>query len=248
MTAAALLRACPQRNGCPLVSPRDLRRLDLAPRLKNLVVAAGASVLLHLGAMAALAPRETALIAGGGEDAPAALGTSFADFAEGVLAPSEAEPVEPETTEAVPAAPPSTSTGTACTTAAGYTPLCPADAATDRTSAATRDGRTGFAHGTRSQCHPAARDPRIPRGQHAARTAARFVAPCAECYAARRSDPTARSSHHTPARDAHGIAPRNSKCGDSAFRTERRAAGSGPAPTTGKGCDPSCRDGGSGAA
>ncbi|WP_084657387.1 energy transducer TonB [Natronohydrobacter thiooxidans] len=96
MTATALLRACPQRNGCPLVSPRDLRRLDLAPRVKTLALAAGASVLLHLGAMAALAPREMALIAGGGEAAPAALGTSFADFAEGVLSPSEAEPLEVE--------------------------------------------------------------------------------------------------------------------------------------------------------
>ena len=107
MTAAALLRACPQRNGCPLVSPRDLRRLDLAPRVKTLALAAGASMLLHLGAMAALAPREAALIAGGGEDAPAALGTSFADFAEGVLSPSKAEPLDMEqaaTTSPVPPA------------------------------------------------------------------------------------------------------------------------------------------------
>ncbi len=101
MTAIALLRACPQRNGCPLVSPRDLRRLDLAPRVKTLVLAAGASVLLHLGAMAALAPRETALITGGGEDAPAALGTSFADFAEGVVSPSEAEPLEVERADSI---------------------------------------------------------------------------------------------------------------------------------------------------
>ena len=99
MTAAALLRACPQRNGCPLVSPRDLRRLDIAPRLKTLALAAGASLMLHLGAMAALAPRETALIAGGGENAPAAIGTSFADFAEGVLSPSEAEPLDVEDAE-----------------------------------------------------------------------------------------------------------------------------------------------------
>lgn len=106
MTATALLRACPQRNGCPLVSPRDLRRLDLAPRVKTLVLAAGASVLLHLGAMAALAPREMALMAGGGEDAPAALGTSFADFAEGVLSPSEAEPIEVEHADTFHPAPP----------------------------------------------------------------------------------------------------------------------------------------------
>ncbi|ATX65615.1 TonB family protein [Roseinatronobacter bogoriensis] len=106
MTATALLRACPQRNGCPLVSPRDLRRLDLAPRVKTLALAAGASVLLHLGAMAALAPREAALIAGGGEDAPAALGTSFADFAEGVLSPSEAEPLDMEQAATTPPVPP----------------------------------------------------------------------------------------------------------------------------------------------
>lgn len=101
MTAAHLLRACPQRDGCPLVSPRDLRRLDIAPRLKTLALAAGVSVLVHLGAMAALAPRETALIAGGGEDAPAALGTSFADFAEGVLTPSVSETVDPEAADAL---------------------------------------------------------------------------------------------------------------------------------------------------
>lgn len=106
MTATALLRACPQRNGCPLVSPRDLRRLDLAPRVKTLALAAGASVLLHLGAMAALAPREMALIAGGGEDAPAALGTSFADFAEGMLSPSEAEPIEADPADTLQPAPP----------------------------------------------------------------------------------------------------------------------------------------------
>jgi protein TonB len=94
MTAMALLRACPQRNGCPLVSPPDLRRLDFAPRLKTVALAATASVLLHLGAMAALSPREMALIAGGGETAPAALGTSFADFTEGALSPSEAEPLQ----------------------------------------------------------------------------------------------------------------------------------------------------------
>lgn len=106
MTATALLRACPQRNGCPLVSPRDLRRLDLAPRVRTLVLAAGASMLLHLGAMAALAPREMALIAGGGEDAPAALGTSFADFAEGVLSPSEADLLEVEHADTLLPAPP----------------------------------------------------------------------------------------------------------------------------------------------
>ncbi|MGY6706204.1 TonB family protein [Roseinatronobacter sp.] len=94
MTATALLRACPQRNGCPLVRPHDLRRMDLAPRLKTVLLAAGASVILHLGAMAALSPRDAALIAGGGEDAPAALGTSFADFTEGVASPSQAEPLE----------------------------------------------------------------------------------------------------------------------------------------------------------
>lgn len=102
MTATALLRACPQRNGCPLVSPHDLRRLDLAPRVKTLVLATCASVLLHLGAMAALAPREMALIAGGGEHAPAALGTSFADFAEGTLSPTEAEPLEVEHADTIP--------------------------------------------------------------------------------------------------------------------------------------------------
>lgn len=106
MTATALMRACPQRNGCPLVSPRDLRRLDLAPRVRTLVLAAGASILLHLGAMAALAPREMALIAGGGEDAPTALGTSFADFAEGVLSPSEAEPIEVDPADTLHSAPP----------------------------------------------------------------------------------------------------------------------------------------------
>ena len=106
MTATALLRACPQRNGCPLVSPHDLRRLDLAPRLRTLVLAAGASVLLHLGAMAALAPREMALIAGGGEDAPAALGTTFADFTEGMLSPSEAEPIEADPADTLHPAPP----------------------------------------------------------------------------------------------------------------------------------------------
>lgn len=97
MTATALLRACPQRNGCPLVRPHDLRRLDLGPRLKTVILAAGASVVLHLGAMAALSPRDVALIAGGGEDAPAALGTSFADFAEGVASPSAAAQLEAET-------------------------------------------------------------------------------------------------------------------------------------------------------
>lgn len=102
MTAAALLRACPQRNGCPLVRPHDLRRLDIAPRLKTIALAAAASVLLHLGAMAALTPREMALIAGGGEDAPAALGTSFADFAEGIMTPSEMDPISPDPTESVP--------------------------------------------------------------------------------------------------------------------------------------------------
>ena len=96
MNATSLLRACPQRDGCPLVRPRDLRRLHIAPRLKTVAFAAGVSVLVHLGAMAALAPRETTLIAGGGKDAPAALGTSFADLAEGVLTPSEAELVDPD--------------------------------------------------------------------------------------------------------------------------------------------------------
>ncbi|TQM94404.1 energy transducer TonB [Roseinatronobacter monicus] len=99
MNATSLLRACPQRDGCPLVRPRDLRRLNITPRLKTVAFAAGVSVLVHLGAMAALAPRETALIAGGGEDAPAALGTSFADFAEGLLTPSDSELVDPDTAE-----------------------------------------------------------------------------------------------------------------------------------------------------
>ncbi len=94
MTARAGLQIIPQRAGETLVSPRDLRQLDLAPRLKLIALAAVASVILHLGAMAALAPRERVLIAGGGTDAPAALGTSFADFAKGVLSPSRAMPLD----------------------------------------------------------------------------------------------------------------------------------------------------------
>jgi periplasmic protein TonB len=101
MTALALLRACPQRDGCPLVSPRDLRRLDLAPRWRLVALAASVSLLAHMGAMAAFAPRDSALIAGGGEDAPAALGTSFADFAQGVITPSESELETPEQAEPI---------------------------------------------------------------------------------------------------------------------------------------------------
>jgi periplasmic protein TonB len=101
MTAHALLRACPQRDGCPLVSPRDLRRLDIAPRWRLVALAASVSLLAHMGAMAAFAPRDSALIAGGGEDAPAALGTAFADFAQGIITPSATEALPPERTEPI---------------------------------------------------------------------------------------------------------------------------------------------------
>jgi protein TonB len=101
MTARAVLQACPQRDGCPLVSPHDLRRLDIAPRFGSVLLAAGLSLSLHLGAMAGLAPRDAVLMAGGGDAAPAALGTSFADFAQGMLSPSEAALEVPEVAEAV---------------------------------------------------------------------------------------------------------------------------------------------------
>ncbi len=101
MTALALLRACPQRDGCPLVSPRDLRRLDIAPRGHLVALAASISLLAHMGAMAAFAPRDSTLIAGGGEGAPAALGTSFADFAQGIITPSATEPETPAQAEPI---------------------------------------------------------------------------------------------------------------------------------------------------
>lgn len=122
MSSVALLRSCPQMNGCPLITARDLRRLDIAPKARVLVLAALVSGLVHLGAMAAMTPAgERALIAGGGEAAPAALGTSFEDFAAGSLSPSAPAPVPSAPTPLAPAA-------TAATTAADMV-AAPPDAA-----------------------------------------------------------------------------------------------------------------------
>lgn len=96
MSSVALLRSCPQVNGCPIVTARDLRRLDIAPRFRTILIAAVVSGMVHLGAMAAMAPpSENALMAGGAENVPAALGTSFEDFAAGSPSPSAPTPVPP---------------------------------------------------------------------------------------------------------------------------------------------------------
>lgn len=92
----------------PVLTPAALRR-DITPRPASIALAAGISVLLHLAAMAALAPQEPARLAGGGEAAPAALGTSFADFAQDMLVPEQPATVIPHSPAPQPAqAPPPT--------------------------------------------------------------------------------------------------------------------------------------------
>lgn len=88
-------------ESAPMPTPAALRH-DITPRPASIALAGGISVLLHLAAMAALAPQEPARLAGGGEAAPAALGTSFADFAQGMLVPEQPETVTPHS----PASPP----------------------------------------------------------------------------------------------------------------------------------------------
>jgi len=102
MTAAAVFRACPRVNGCPFVTTRHLRALDLRPKARTIALALVVSTALHLGAVAALAPQGAVVMTeGGGDAAPAALGTSFEDFAMGSTQPApmtEAQPpdaVEP---------------------------------------------------------------------------------------------------------------------------------------------------------
>ena len=71
-----------------MISPRtELPQSSLSPGLPTLALAAGMSILLHLGAMAALAPRDMTILTGDGDDTPPALGTSFSDFADGTLSP-----------------------------------------------------------------------------------------------------------------------------------------------------------------
>ena len=97
MTAAAVFRACPRVNGCPFVTTRHLRNLDLRPKGRTIALALCASIAVHLGALAALGPRdEGVLIEGGGEAAPAALGTSFEAFAAGSHQPAPPAPQAPD--------------------------------------------------------------------------------------------------------------------------------------------------------
>ena len=97
MTAAAVFRACPRVNGCPFVTTRHLRNLDLRPKGRTIALALCASIAVHLGALAALGPRdEGVLIEGGGEAAPAALGTSFEAFAAGSHQPASPAPQAPD--------------------------------------------------------------------------------------------------------------------------------------------------------
>ncbi|TVS06128.1 MAG: TonB family protein [Rhodobacteraceae bacterium] len=86
---------CSERKSTLLRNATGLKRLD-TPGLPALALAAGLSILFHLGAMAALAPRDTAQTAGSGDEAPAALGTSFADFAEGRLTPETPQALLPQ--------------------------------------------------------------------------------------------------------------------------------------------------------
>ena len=88
-------------ESAPMPPPAALRR-DITPRPASIALAAGISVLLHLAAMAALAPQEQPRLEGGGEAAPAALGTSFADFAQGMLVPEQPETVTPHSSASPP--------------------------------------------------------------------------------------------------------------------------------------------------
>ncbi|MDD7969842.1 TonB family protein [Roseinatronobacter alkalisoli] len=89
MTAAAVFRACPKVNGCPFVTTRHLRALDLRPKARTIALALLVSMGLHLGAVAAFGPQGAVVMTeGGGEAAPAALGTSFEDFAIGSSEPA----------------------------------------------------------------------------------------------------------------------------------------------------------------
>lgn len=89
-------------DGALMPTPAAMRR-DITPRPASIALAAGISVLLHLAAMAALAPQEQPRLAGGGEAAPAALGTSFADFAQGMLVPEQPETLTPHSPAPQPA-------------------------------------------------------------------------------------------------------------------------------------------------
>ncbi|SDW52468.1 energy transducer TonB family protein [Roseicitreum antarcticum] len=114
MNAAAVFRACPKVDGCPMVTARHLRRLQGGPTARALALAAALSLVAHLGAMAALSPRATTKISGGGEAAPTALGTHFEDFTAGGLAAAVPE-VTPPTPQGIlpaeePAAQPATQT------------------------------------------------------------------------------------------------------------------------------------------
>ncbi len=109
------------KGGALLRSATGLQRFD-APGLPTLALAAGLSILFHLGAMAALAPRDAAQTAGSGDEAPAALGTSFADFAEGRLTPETPQALLPQSAaEATPA--PATETPSAVESIASATAI-----------------------------------------------------------------------------------------------------------------------------
>jgi periplasmic protein TonB len=117
VTAAARYFPAPSAPSVPLAQdPEALRQSArhpdaLRPTLGAVLLAGGASVALHLAAFAAFAPDTGVQIAGGGEAAPAALGTGFADFAQGTLAAERPEATQPQTppprqpTPATPAAP-----------------------------------------------------------------------------------------------------------------------------------------------
>lgn len=73
---------------------RGLGAVSLRPSFLMVLLAGSLSVLVHLGGIAAVTGRqEEVAIDGGGDVAPAALGTSFADFATGTIAPVPPEPM-----------------------------------------------------------------------------------------------------------------------------------------------------------
>ena len=127
MNARAILQAgasgagrdgCEGWAQCPRLSAAGVRAQARGPGKAAVALAVVLSLSLHLSAMAALAPRDQVLIEGGVSAAQeAALGNSFADFAEGAVpvAPS-AEPARPVPAE------PLTPTQTPVTPAPAATP------------------------------------------------------------------------------------------------------------------------------
>lgn len=88
-----------------ILSPPPLAGLDhgqlwagvnLRPPFLMVVLAGSASVLLHLGGIAAFSGGQEVAIDGGGDVTPAALGTSFADFAVGTISPAPPDPMLPD--------------------------------------------------------------------------------------------------------------------------------------------------------